>query len=107
MNRQVRGVAAALSYAVRELGHVGNQICWTLPALADDTEDSGEAAVFLTAPQRERLIGKAPPALRAYLRGLEHTGARPSELAVATVADFDKANGSLTLRHRTGRPPIL
>jgi integrase len=107
VNRQVRGVAAALSYAVKELGHVGNPVCWTLPALADDTEDSGEAAVFLTGPQRERLIGKSPPALRAYLRGLEHTGARPSELAVATVADFNKAGGSLTLRHRKGRPPIL
>ena len=107
VNRQVRGVAAALNYATKKLGHVGNRDAWTLTALSDDVEESGEAAIFLNAAQRERLIGKAPPALRAYLRGLEHTGARPSELALATVADFDKVNGCLTLRHRKGRPARL
>jgi integrase len=107
VNRQVRGVAAALNYATKKLGHVGNREAWNLTALSDDVEESGEAAVFLTGTQRDRLIGKAPKALRAYLRGLEHSGARPSELANATVEDFDKVNGSLTLRHRKGRPPVL
>lgn len=104
INRQVRAVSAALNHATAKLGHVGNKAAWTLTALSDDVEDAGDAAVFLTADQRERLIKKAEPALRAYLRGLEHSGARPSELAQATVADFDKVHGSLTLRHRKGRP---
>lgn len=107
INRHVRSVAAALSCATAKLGHVGNKAAWTLTALSDDVEESGEAAVFLTADQRERLIRKAAPALRDYLRGLEHSGARPSELAVATAADFDKVHGSLTLRHRKGRPARL
>jgi integrase len=107
VNRQVRALTAALNHATAKLGHVGNKAAWTLTALSDDVEESGEAAVFLTGPQRERLIGKAPKELRAYLRGLEFSGARPSELAKATVADFDKAAGSLTLRHRKGRPARL
>lgn len=107
INRQVRAVAAALNCATAKLGHVGNNAAWTLTALSDDVEDAGEAAVFLTADQRERLIKKAAAELRPYLRGLEHSGARPSELAKATVADFDKVNGSLTLRHRKGRPARL
>jgi integrase len=106
-NRQVRSVVAALNYATKKLGHVGNREAWAFTALNDDVEESGEAAVFLTADQRDRLMRKAVPALRAYLQGLEHSGARPSELAVATVADFDKVNGSLTLRHRKGRPARL
>ncbi len=107
VNRKVRGVAAALNYACKKLGHVGNREAWNLTALTDGVEESGEAAVFLNETQRERLIAKAPKLLRAYLRGLEHSGARPSELANAAVSDFDKVNGSLTLRHRKGRPPVL
>jgi integrase len=107
VNRQVRALTAALNHATAKLGHVGNKAAWALTALSDDVEESGEAAVFLTGPQRERLISKAPKELRAYLRGLEFSGARPSELAKATVADFDKASGSLTLRHRKGRPARL
>ncbi len=104
VNRHVRGIAAALNAAVKKLGHVGNPAAWTLVPLSDDTEEASDAAVFLTPEQRDRLIGKAPRRLAAFLRGLEHTGARPSELAVATVADFDSRAGTLVLRHRKGRP---
>jgi integrase len=107
INRHVRSVAAALNKAAAELGHVGNKAAWTLPALSDDTEDSGEAAVFLTADQRDRLISAAARPLAAFLRGLQHSGARPSELATATAADFDSAAGTLILRHRKGRPAKL
>jgi len=37
------------------------------------------------------------------MRGLELTGARPGELAVATVADLDTKHGTLRLKHRKCR----
>lgn len=107
VNRYVRQVIAALNLAVEELGFAGNARAWQLTALADDIEESGEAAIFLNAEQRERLIAKSTPPLAAFLRALEHTGARPGEVAVATVRDFDPASGTLTLRSRKGRPVKL
>jgi len=47
----------------------------------------------------------ATPAAAAFFRGLELTGARPSELAAATAGDFD--GGQLRLAHRKGKPPKL
>lgn len=103
LNRYVRQIVAALNLAVEELGYTGNPSAWTLPALEDDLDESGDVAVFLTVEQRERLIAHAPLALAAYLQGLAHTGARPSELARATVADFDAVGGTITVKHRKGR----
>jgi integrase len=107
LNRHFRSVVAGLNVAVKELGYVGNREAWQLTPLADDRDDDGETAVFLTPEQRKALISACEPATGAYLRGLELTGARPKELAQATVADLDAAHGTLTLRHRKGRPPKL
>jgi len=103
VNRYVRQVVAALNKAVGKLGYTGNPNAWTLEALADDLDESGDTAVFLTAEQRDRLIAYAPPTLAAYLQGLAHTGARPSELAKAVVTDFDAIGGTITVRHRKGK----
>ncbi len=103
INRYVRQVVAALNLAVEELGYTGNPTAWTLTALEDDMDESGDSAVFLTSEQRDRLIAHAPPTLAAYLQGLAHTGARPSELANATVADFDAIGGTITVKHRKGK----
>jgi integrase len=103
VNRYVRQVVAALNKAVEKLGYVGNPAAWTLEALSDDLDESGDAAVFLTVEQRERLIAHAPEALGAYLQGLAHTGARPSELGNATVQDFDAVGGTITVKNRKGR----
>jgi integrase len=107
LNRHVRSVSAALTQATEELGHVGNSAAWNMSPLADDKEESSEAATFLTPEQRKRLIELVPKELANYLRGLECTGARPSELAIATVSDFYAKQGSITLKHRKGRPPKL
>jgi len=103
INRHVRSVVAGLNKAVRDLGYTGNAAAWKFTKLTDDKEDTGDSAVFLTAEQRERLIEHASKELAAYLRGLEHSGARPSELAAATVADFDAKQGRLVLKHRKGK----
>jgi integrase len=101
VNRQVRAVTAALNFAVSKRGHVGNREAWQLEQLLDDAEDN--AAIFLTAEQRAHLIAHSPKPLAALLTGYSHTGARPSELALATVSDFDPISSALTLRHRKGR----
>jgi integrase len=107
VNRQVRALVAALNRATAELGHVGNPAAWSLRALSDDTEEGAEAAIFVSAEQRAWLIAKCPKPLAVFLRGLELTGARPSELALAVVADFDPKAQALTLRHRQGGPARL
>ena len=104
VNRYVRQVMAALNRAV-ELGHVGNAAAWRLKPLQDDVEDDGETAVFLTPEHRKALIEASTPAAAAFFRGLELTGARPSELAAAMVRDLD--GGSLRLKNRKGRASKL
>jgi len=106
VNRIVRDVQAGLNRAVAE-GYVGDPRAWKLDPLADDTEDGGETAVLLSPTQRKAIIDKASPAAAAFLRGLELTGARPSELAAATVADLDETHATLRLSHRKGRPAKL
>jgi integrase len=102
VNRLARTVTAGLNRA-HGLGHIGNPAAWRIEALADDGES--ETAVFLSPAQRKGLIDSAAPDGAAFLRGLELSGARPKELAEATVADFDGER--LKLSHRKGRPPKL
>ena len=106
VNRHVRAVVAALNRALA-LGFTGNPQAWKLEALADDTEETGETAVLLTAEQRAALLKAATPATAKFLQGLEYTGARPGELAAATVAHLNAKAGTLTLYHRKGRPAKL
>jgi integrase len=102
VNRLVRAVSAGLNRAHR-LGHIGNPATWRFEHLPDDNES--ETAIFLTPKQRAALIASASPQAAAFLRGLELSGARPKELAAATVADYDGER--LKLSHRKGRPPKL
>jgi integrase len=102
INRLVRAVVAGLNRA-NALGHIGNAAAWRLEGLSDD--DESETAVFLEPVQRDALIHAATPDAAAFVRGLEHSGARPKELASALAADFDGER--LKLSHRKGRPPKL
>lgn len=105
INRHVRSIVAGLNCAHKN-GHIADPSAWKLTPLADDTED-GETAVILSQSQRKALIEAAEPAAALFFRGLELTGARPSELAAATVADFNAESGTIKLSHRKGRPPKL
>jgi integrase len=104
VNRHMTAVIAGLNVA-HQLGHVGNPAAWRVKRLADDREDDGETAVFLTAEQRAAIIKAASSHAAAFLRGLELTGARPKELSAATVGDFD--GEQVKLAHRKGRPAKL
>src|SRR5258708_6307582 len=104
VNRYVRQVAAGLNLAVEELGHVGSPKAWTLTPLHDDVEqaDKSETAIFLSADQRKRLIAAASPKAAELFRGLELTGARPSELANARVKDYGDGKVRLASRKSKG-----
>lgn len=104
INRHVRGVVAALNRAVA-LGHIGNPDTWRMSRLADDVEDEGETAVFLSPGQRKALIAAASNAGADFFRAIEQTGARPSEIAAAKAGDFDGER--IKLSHKKGRPPKL
>ncbi|HEY2418374.1 MAG TPA: hypothetical protein VGH84_10690 [Steroidobacteraceae bacterium] len=104
VNRQVRAVLAGVRRA-KQLGHVVNLDAFDVQPLVDDVEDDGETAIFLNPDQRTGLIKVAPPSLARFLRGLELSGARPSELASATVGDF--TGDTLKLSHRKGRAAKL
>ena len=106
VNRHVRSVVAGLNLAVKE-GHSGNPEAWRIDPLADDKEGGGESTLFLLPSQRESIVNAASPAAANFLTAIEHTGGRPGELAAATVGDFDEGAGTLTLRHKKGRPAKL
>lgn len=104
VNREVRAIIAGLNWAVKRGGFPGNPLAWSVEPLADDIEDEADrAAVFLNEQQRAAIINALVdhPDAAHFLRGLEFTGARPGELAKATVADFDGER--LTLRSRKGK----
>jgi len=102
VNRYVRALTAGLNRAHR-LGHVGYPAAWRMEALPDN--DEADTAVFLSPLQRKGLIDAASPETALFLRGLEFSGARPKELAEATVSDFD--GECIKLSHQKGRPPKL
>jgi len=108
VNRHVRSVIAALNLAHRA-GHVGNPEAWRLKALPDDVDDADvvETAVYMTPEQRKALIAAATPAAALFFRGLEMTGARPSELAAAKVSHFAAEKKHIRLASRKGRKSTL
>jgi integrase len=104
VNRYAGALAAALNQAL-ELGHVGDARAWTLKVLTDDSSHDEATAVFLTTAQRKSIRANARPVAADFFHALELTGARPGEMARATVADFD--GEQIRLADRKGRPPRL
>ena len=100
VNRHVRSIVAGLNKAHKE-GHIGNPEAWRIEPLEDDAEGS---AVFLLPTQRESIISAASTACGSFLKAIEFTGGRPGELASATAGDVDTKEGTITLRHKKGRP---
>jgi integrase len=104
VNRYTGAVVAALNQAL-ELGHVGDARAWTLKALTDDSTHEEATAVFLAPAQRKNIRANARAAAADFFHALELTGARPGEMARATVADFD--GEQLRLTDRKGRSTRL
>ncbi|MCK6371341.1 MAG: tyrosine-type recombinase/integrase [Gammaproteobacteria bacterium] len=99
-NRHLRTLKAALNEAVR-MGYAAHPEAWrSVRAFANA---DGRRDLFLNAAQRRALLENSTPALADFLAALFYTGARPGELARATVADFDKKVRTITLRTMKGR----
>jgi integrase len=103
VNRYIGCVTAGLNAAVEQLGHVGNPAAWTFPDLEEE-EAEGETAVYLTPEQRARLTAHLPAYLQLFVNLMNATGGRTSEIAKATVADYDARHHTLVLRWKKGRP---
>jgi len=107
VDRIVRDYKSGMNKARKKGGYVIDPRAYDLEPLADDVEGTGGSAVILEPHHRKALIDKALPAAAEFMRGLELTGARPGELAAATVADLDTKHGTLQLMHRKGRSAKL
>lgn len=106
VNRYVGCLVAAMNCAINELSFVGNAQAWMLKDLAEDQAD-GDTAVYLTPEERARLTAHLPSWMQVFVQMLDATGARPHEIAKATVADYDARQHSVTLRWMKGHPPKL
>jgi len=99
-NRILRTFKAALTKAAK-VGYSADPFAWQSVEAFAGVDRSRE--LFLTKKQRNALVAKSPPELAAFLTALIYTGARPGELARATIADFDPKQCTVTLRSGKGR----
>ena len=102
-NRNLTSFKAALNFAFKN--HlVANDAAWKVVTRFEKTNKRRER--FLTLEERQRLLSACREDLRQFVEGLLLTGARPGELAAATVKDFDKVQGTMTLDGKTGRRTV-
>jgi integrase len=106
-NRDTNTLLAALNYAHRAQ-LVASPAAWAgLRKFGDVQARKHETRPTLTPTERRALLeaskGVEGGAIRPLLEALLLTGARPIELCRATVADYDRTAGTLTLRSFKGR----
>jgi integrase len=106
-NRDTNTLLAALNYAHRAQ-LVASPAAWAgLRKFGDVQARKHETRPTLTSTERRALLeaakGVEGGAIRPLLEALLLTGARPIELCRATVADYDRTGGTLTLRSFKGR----
>lgn len=102
-NRDLSALKAALNLAFRS-GLVASDAQWRMVKSFEEVARRRER--FLTLPQRKRLFTAAAPDLKRLIKAIALTGARPGELATATVGGFDPRAGTLALSGKTGRRTI-
>lgn len=101
VNRNLNVLKAALNLAHRE-NLVADDSGWmSVPAIAGASKSRDR---WLDAGERAALLDACPADLRAFVRGLLLTAARPGELASSTVADFNPIAG--TLKYRSSKTEI-
>ncbi|MFH1815985.1 MAG: tyrosine-type recombinase/integrase [Pseudomonadota bacterium] len=98
-NRNLASFKAALNFAYASK-RVGTDAAWKIVAKFKDVGRRRQH--YLTIEERRALITQCPTDLAELARGLLLTGLRPGELAKATVANFDKQQGTLVVSGKTG-----
>ena len=104
-NREMTALVAALNHAHRRQ-LVATDTAWATVGKFPDVQ-ARKARDFVSVDQRKKLLDAASRvgtgAVKNLLEGLMLTGARPIELARATVADYDVKAGTLSLVSFKGR----
>jgi len=99
-NRNLNTLKAALNHAYRN--HlVASDSGWKTVTPFSDVARRRKAA-YLDLAARQSLLAKCEDDLRAFLKALLLTGARPGEIARLNAADFDRKQKTLTLNGKTG-----
>lgn len=98
-NRNLASFKAALNFAYASK-RVGTDAAWKIVAKYKDVGRRRQH--YLTLEERRALIAQCPTDLAELVQGLLLTGLRPGELASATVADFDRQQGTLSVAGKTG-----
>lgn len=99
-NRNLASFKAALNFALKS--HlIGTDTAWK--TVTPFPRSGKRRERFLTLDERHRLLNACPNDLRQLVQALLLTGARPGEIAAATVTSFDKQMGTLALEGKTGR----
>ena len=99
-NRNLASLKSALTHAhINRI--VGSNDAWAVVKPFSQVGSRRKDA-FLSMEARTALLSACPDDLAILVRAALLTGARPGELATLTVADFNKAQGLLTLRGKTG-----
>ncbi len=99
-NRNLKTLKAALNFAHRT-NMVASNDAWCHVEQVSGANESRD--VYLSVQQRRDLINAADPDLANFIRGLLYTGARPQELANATISDLDTRTGTLRLVYFKGK----
>jgi integrase len=85
---------AALTLAWRD-GHAGDDSAWR--RIKPYPATGAQREVFLTEEQIRSLLKKCDPDFAVLVRAGLYTGARPGELRVVTVGNFDAKTGTLQI----------
>jgi integrase len=102
-NRNLASLKAALNLALKDR-LVATDAAWKTVVPFRGVGQRRKAVLDTT--QRKTLLDACPHDLRRLASGLLLTGVRCGELAAANVADFDKANGTITLDGKTGKRTV-
>lgn len=97
MNRDMSAVKAAMNLAL-DLGDVTTDQAWRV-ALRPIPGASGRRDLYLSLDERRRLVESASEEAQPFLRALSLLPLRVGAVAALRVADLDRKQGVLTVRH--------
>ena len=104
-NREMAALIAALNHAFKRR-MVASDLAWNAIGKFGDVQ-ARDHRRYVTVEERKALLASAAEvgagSIKPLLEGLVLTGARPIELARATVSDYDVTRGTLSLRSYKGK----
>ncbi|MEQ5838265.1 tyrosine-type recombinase/integrase [Paraburkholderia acidicola] len=109
INRNMKSLKAAFNYAKDKMALVSTDSGWKNSEMFKTNAGKLVGARrdgLLTKEKRTALLAVMPEDLRMLATAMLLIGARPGELANATVSDFNKGAGQLKLKGKTGERKV-